>query len=92
VYFPEKPVARNGKGKTPTFQSKRVLMKIIEIMGHMGELPRRGRTIQYPRERVIRYLTKGRRGNGITQRTCNTPSNQGPGTARGGDLPFNPRG
>jgi len=28
-------------------------------MGQMGELPRRGRTIQYLRERVIRPQTRG---------------------------------
>jgi len=82
VYFAVKPGAMNGKEKRPTFKSMRVLTKIIEIMGQMGEQPRRGCTIQYPRERVIRYLTRGRTGNGRTQRTCISQTNQEPGMAR----------
>jgi len=38
-------------------------MKIIDIMGQMGEQPRRGRKMEYPKEREICYLTRGRTSN-----------------------------
>jgi len=36
--------------------------------------------------------TKTRAYNPISERTCNSPSNQGPETASRRHLPFNPRG